>query len=379
MNWKWIHGTAVVLTTGCVVLWRTPGLLASPEPGASLSWLEQDVGATGVKGTGAQTDTGWIVQGAGADIWGGADAFHFIYVPWEGDVELVARVVNMQKTDPWAKAGLMVRASLEETAPHGFVAWTPEKGATFIRRSAAGARSRDDSHQAMRVVAVNGRPTFQQRGSAGADQAVGAVIAQASPRWLRLVRHGNIFRAFDSGDGATWEWLGTDVLELPKRAFVGLAVSSHDATRLCTAVIEQVSVGTPQPWAAAAAQPGHGDGLHAVYYPGLDLSGQGVSRVDATVNFDWGWDAPLDGLPRNQFSVRWEGELEAQFTEPYAIQMVSDDRARVWLNGNLLVDEWYEHDLVESMAMEVAWSKQPSPRRTFSPKWQWNCRSWSRE
>jgi hypothetical protein len=126
----WTRGTVVLLLTGSLVLWR---ILAQPNlaPTSPLAWQQQDVGATGLKGSGAQTDTCWLVQGAGADIWGGADAFHLVYVPWEGDAELIARVVSVEKTDPWAKAGLMIRASLTETSPHAFVAWTPRKGATF--------------------------------------------------------------------------------------------------------------------------------------------------------------------------------------------------------------------------------------------------------
>jgi regulation of enolase protein 1 (concanavalin A-like superfamily) len=340
----------VLLLTGSLVLWR---ILAQPNltPTSPLAWQQQDVGATGPKGTGAQADAGWVVQGAGADIWGGADAFHFVYVPWERDAELIARVVSVEKTDPWAKAGLMIRASLTETSPHAFVAWTPQKGATFIRRSTAGARSRDDSHQAMRMVMGNGKVLFQQRGSAGVDQAVDAITPQASPRWLRLVRQGNVFQGFDSADGLNWEWLGTEALDLPSKTFVGLAVSSHDSAHLCTAAFEQVSLNTPKVSSVAAAKVGTGDGLQATYYPSMDLSGKGIARIDPTVNFDWGWGAPAEGIGRNQFSVRWEGELEAQFTEPYAIHMTSDDRARVWLNGELLIDEWYEYSEQTSTAL----------------------------
>jgi hypothetical protein len=283
----WTRGTVVLLLTGSLVLWR---ILAQPNLNSAptLLWQQQDVGATGFKGAGAQADAGWIVQGAGADIWGGADAFHFVYVPWEGDVELIARVVSVEKTDPWAKAGLMMRASLTETSPHAFVAWTPQKGATFIRRSTAGARSRDDSHQAMRMVMGNGKVIFQQRGSAGADQAVDAITPQASPRWLRLVRQGNSFRAFDSADGVNWEWLGTDALDLPAKTFVGLALTSHDSAHLCTAEFQQVSLNTPKVCSVAAAKVGTGDGLQGTYYPSMDLSGKGIARIDPTVNFDWG-------------------------------------------------------------------------------------------
>jgi regulation of enolase protein 1 (concanavalin A-like superfamily) len=340
----------LTLLTVSAVVWR---IAAQPDSAATprITWQEHDVGATGVKGAAEPTEAGWRVRGAGADIWGGADAFHFVYVPWDGDVELIARVIEVEKTHPWAKAGLMIRASVDQTAPHGFAAWTPEKGAAFIRRLSAGARSRDDSHQAMRMVAQSGKALFQQRGSAGADQATGAITSQPAPRWLRLVRQGSLLRAFDSADGHNWEWLGTDSIDLPSRVYVGLAVTSHDAARLCSAMFEHVTLGAPSLPPAAMGRAGSGDGLHATYYPEMDLSGQGIERVDSTVGFDWGWGTPCEGIGPNHFSVRWEGELEAEFTEPYAIQMVSDDRARIWLNGDLLIDEWYEHAEQASTAL----------------------------
>jgi regulation of enolase protein 1 (concanavalin A-like superfamily) len=183
------------------------------------------------------------------------------------------------------------------------------------------------------------------------DQAVDAITSQASPRWLRLVRQGNVFRSFDSADGENWEWLGTDSLDLPSKTFVGLAITSHDAGQLCSAVVEQTSVTLPKLPLSTTGKVGRGDGLQGTYFPTMGLTGKSIQRVDPTVNFDWGWGAPADGIGYNNFSVRWEGELEAQFTEPYAIQIVSDDRARVWLNGDLLIDEWYEHAEQASTAL----------------------------
>jgi hypothetical protein len=62
--------------------------------------------------------------------------------------------------------------------------------------------------------------------------------------------------------------------------------------------------------------------------------------VDPNVNFDWGDGSPAENIGKDHFRVRWEGELQAQFTEPYALHVVSDDRARLWINGELIIDEW---------------------------------------
>jgi PA14 domain len=86
------------------------------------------------------------------------------------------------------------------------------------------------------------------------------------------------------------------------------------------------------------------------------------------VNFDWGSGAPAEGIGRNQFSVRWEGELEAQFSEPYAIHMTSDDRARVWINGELLIDEWYEHGEASSEWVPFAYLSTVTEYRATDQK-----------
>ena len=97
---------------------------------------------------------------------------------------------------------------------------------------------------------------------------------------------------------------------------------------------------------------GTGDGLQGTYYSQKDFTGEVLSRVDATVDFDWVEGSPVPGMTRNHFAVRWEGELQPQFSEPYALHVVSDDRARLWLDGELIVDEWHEH--AESMSTAVA-------------------------
>ena len=60
-----------------------------------------------------------------------------------------------------------------------------------------------------------------------------------------------------------------------------------------------------------------------------------MKRVDPVVNFSWDRQAPVEGIGQEHFRVRWEGDLQAQFSEPYAFHVISDDRARLWINGRL--------------------------------------------
>src|SRR5436305_14652892 len=71
-----------------------------------------DVGDVGTAGSYLQSNEQWTVRGAGADIWGSADGFFFIHKQTRHLGSIVARVEDLQDTDPFAKAGVMVRASL---------------------------------------------------------------------------------------------------------------------------------------------------------------------------------------------------------------------------------------------------------------------------
>ncbi len=83
-----------------------------------------------------------------------------------------------------------------------------------------------------------------------------------------------------------------------------------------------------------------GRGLTGTYYKSKDFNGSSFSRVDATVDFDWGMGAPNPSMSHNTFSVRWQGQLEAVHSETYTFQTVTDDGVRLWVNGKLLIDDW---------------------------------------
>lgn len=91
-----------------------------------------------------------------------------------------------------------------------------------------------------------------------------------------------------------------------------------------------------------------GDGLSATYWnnasstytSALNFSGSSVTRVDPQVNFNWGTGSPAAGLGANTFSVRWTGQVEVPVSGTYRFYTRTDDGARLWVNGQLLVDAW---------------------------------------
>ncbi|MBO0857162.1 MAG: glycoside hydrolase family 9 protein [Chloracidobacterium sp.] len=114
----------------------------------------------------------------------------------------------------------------------------------------------------------------------------------------------------------------------------------------------------PPPPPPPMSPPGKGDGLRGTYFQGAALSGSPLlTRVDQTVNFNWGSGSPEPGVvPNDQFSVRWEGQVEARSDELYSFYVTHDDGARLWVNDQLIIDKWTDHAAVEdsgSIALQL--------------------------
>ncbi len=92
-------------------------------------------------------------------------------------------------------------------------------------------------------------------------------------------------------------------------------------------------------------------GLKGEYFNNINLSGTpALTRTDPTVNFSWGNGSPDPALPSDNFSVRWSGQVQAQFSETYTFYATTDDGVRLWVNGALMIDEWIDQG-------PTAWSR----------------------
>jgi regulation of enolase protein 1 (concanavalin A-like superfamily) len=205
-----LAGLALTGHNGSAVAGATFSNVAVTAPAA---WNGADVGAVGRAGSLVVDGPRLRVSGAGADIWDTADAFHFAWREWSGDGDVVARVASLQHTHHWAKAGVMVRASLEPGAPHAFMLVSADRGYAFQRRRAQGGIS-------YHTAAGSGR----------------------APQWVRLVRKGSTLTAYRSADGSNWVLVGTDSIPMGQTVLVGVAVTSHTTSVTSQAVFEHVSV-----------------------------------------------------------------------------------------------------------------------------------------
>ena len=93
---------------------------------------------------------------------------------------------------------------------------------------------------------------------------------------------------------------------------------------------------------------GTGTGLRGEYFNSRTLTTFVSSRTDARVDFNWGTGSPMTGLPSDNFSVRWTGQVSPRFTGPTTFYTQSDDGVRLWVNNQLLVDNWTNHAPVEN-------------------------------
>jgi regulation of enolase protein 1 (concanavalin A-like superfamily) len=151
----------------------------------------------------------------GTDIWDTADQFHFAYKQLSGEGSITARVVSISNTDPWAKAGVMIRQTLEPDSTHAMIVVTPGNGVSFQRRVNAGA---------------------------GSDETT--VTDITAPQWVRVTRSGNTFTGEYSDNGNTWTALGSVDIAMLSDIYIGLCLTSHNVNATCTAEFSDVSTST---------------------------------------------------------------------------------------------------------------------------------------
>ena len=150
----------------------------------------------------------------GADIWDSSDQFHFAYKELSGAGTIIAKVESVENTNEWAKAGVMIRDTLDADSRHAMVAISPGNGVWFGRREKAG-------------------------GSSSGDNETGIT----TPQWVKIERNvGGLIKASYSADGTTWTQLATpESITMNKPMYIGLALTSNNSGVVCEAKFSNVS------------------------------------------------------------------------------------------------------------------------------------------
>jgi hypothetical protein len=212
-----------------------------------LPWAHQDIGnpIPGGVDYNSATET-YSVTADGLNIWSGSDSFHYMYQPARDDCEMVARVVSIggPSSSTWRKAGVMIRETLDPNSVYAFMAVTPTSshGLAFQYRDGLEPGDTDSEHD---------------------------VDNQTAPYWVKIKRVGNTFYGYHSPDGQTWTLKDDSGDELDascpvtfpmaKKAYIGLALTSNDSIRLCTAVFDNIGVSFDGLGRAYDPSPGDGE------------------------------------------------------------------------------------------------------------------------
>jgi len=189
-----------------------------------------DIGNPEIAGASQIQDNSIIITAGGADVWGTRDEFRLAYIEQTGDFDFAARIESLTDPHLYTKAGLMAREDLSDNSRHIYFQVFPNNN----------PRNKN-----------NGGYEFQYRKEkAGEMKAIYPAKADGTPEfpvnypntWIRLKRTGNNFTGFYSANGKDWKTYTTFTMEISKKVYLGLAVTSHNTKKSVTAVFQDISL-----------------------------------------------------------------------------------------------------------------------------------------
>jgi len=181
-------------------------------PASTSSFMEGPVGT-------------YTMTASGAGITGSADQFHFAYKMLTGPGSIVAKVERVQNTNQWAKAGVMIRETLDPGSVHAMACVTPDQGVVFEYRTVTGSNNFDVAGQQTGITA---------------------------PHWMKLERSisGGI-TVYHSANGSAWEPIPNATMVnilMNANVYIGFVLTAHDADRTCEATFSNLTItGTVSP------------------------------------------------------------------------------------------------------------------------------------
>jgi len=217
------------------------------------------------------------LTGSGTDIWSNSDQFTYAYKTLNGDGSMTARVVSVGTgSNTWAKAGVMIRDSLDGGSTHATTVMTGGggNGASFqFRPTANGTSSNSDSASVV-----------------------------TAPYWVKIDRLGDNLSGSYSVDGKTWRSLGIpQTIAMAAPVHIGLCVTSHQAGEQRTAQFDSITTtgGVTGAWQGAVIDSPRYNGKANLYVTVEDSAGKSATVSDpALANAAaWTeWKIPLSSL-----------------------------------------------------------------------------------
>jgi len=201
----------------------------------------------------------WSLLAGGKDIYGTVDEFQYTAETMPGDGTVSAEITSQQDTDPWAKAGIMLRASTDPSAPYYAILATPGNGTVVQYRTSEG-----DS-------------TTQLTG-----------VTSGAPIYVKVMRTGDSYTAYTSTDGSNWTAYPDSTVTVPDLSgsiLGGMADTAHSQFVTNTAVFDDFTLTSatsslPSPWSDSdvgsptpAGSASYSNGVFTVNGGGADIWG----------------------------------------------------------------------------------------------------------
>jgi regulation of enolase protein 1 (concanavalin A-like superfamily) len=267
--WQIVSNTTAGITNSPV--W-TFSVGATALPG---SWNSADVGSVAAPGSASVLANTFTLRSSG--VAGSADAFRYLYQPFGGDGDIVARITSLQPATGNGRVGLMLRDTLD-----------PQSSYTMLD------------------VRTDGVLEFSRRLSAGAASSSSEVASVVLPAWLRLSRRGSTVSAAASSDGVSWTTIANaDVSNANGLPYGGIAATSGGCAVPVVATLDGVALTSSLPPGWTSQDIGN------VGPPGSASSAGGVLTVQAAGADVWG---AADSFNFTSQSLTGDGTIVARVT-----------------------------------------------------------------
>jgi len=265
-------------------------------------WQSVDVGDPNLPGSSSYNGRSSVfsIKGSVSDTIETRDQFHYVYQQRKGDFIVTAEIRSMDQIDMSAKAGIMIRETLDSSSKHAMVALMPENGVVFQRR--------------MEI-------------EKGSFYTAGSIFT--TPHWIRLVRQDNTLTGYESNNGDDWMKVGSEFIAMSPVVFCGLVVMSQNSDTPCTATFGSVSIDCMSRLVAYwSFDEGHGVIAH-------DSSCHGI---DGTLNGDPQWKEGLPGLG-TALDFDGEGDFVDCGNDPF-FDLTDQITVTAWIKIRTVSEDW---------------------------------------